>query len=245
VESEDDEIAPRGAPVPWWRRTTSAVLAAAASVVLVVGLAVPALQNMGGGADSDESATAQQAPAAAAGEPEAPTTDTAASSPSGALAVGPAERDGKTSGARATAENATAATGAAAADAAAAPADTTSAKAAKRAYGGSTFNRLVACARAIVVGEIVRVEKVVGSEQVELTIAIDEYVTGSGAAERTFTVGSSSARFVGDTGRLAAGQRGLFLIPGNRDVQVQAWLGDDVPTGRKEVRAAQAQRESC
>lgn len=216
------------APAAWWRRPAPAVLAAAASLTLVLTLGVAVL----GGGDSGDS-TAQQAPAA--------TTDSAASAenPDAASLAGPPTA---TAGGGVTTSGKAAGAAAPAADAAA-PAFTPGGAAAAKSSRAS-FATTVACARAIVVGEVLEVQDVAGSERARVTFAVTEYLKGEGMTTRTFVVGSRSARFE-ELGPLAAGQRGLFLVPQRRDANVRAWLDDNVPTGRKKVLAAMEQRGDC
>lgn len=231
-------------PLPWWlRRPSHAVVAAAASLTVILGLALPAALNdgiglTGGGSDSAEP-VAQQPAQAAAGRAEESELDEALtrenSTGAEAFRATPESAPQQAAGAAAEAPAADApAAQASAADAAAA----TSKKSGKAAKGSAedlraapSFAEAVACARAIVVGQVADVVPGARDGRYRLTLRVTEWITPeSGPGQVTYVVTGPTAAVQGPDEQLRAGQRRLFIVPDDKDARVRTFTApyDDV-----------------
>jgi hypothetical protein len=223
-------VEPAGAAVPdnvvalpLWRRRPGRTFLAAAASIAVMGLGITVIvvshdDNSG----SNHSATAAggavvEAPAAPA--PEAPY-------PAHALAAAPTDTG-------------TAADSAAgAAPAAAAPA-AQSAKAAMDDGTGESLADAVACARGILIGEIVSFEPAAGGK-VSLTLKVTEWITpSSGPTQITYLVGDNDED--GSASTLRKGQQRLFVVPRSTSASVYTFAGPDYDAARAKVAKAQDQ----
>lgn len=248
----------------WRSKLNPRVLAAAAVGLLVIGLGVPIAMSTGGG-DSDESANALDAPSAqTAVAPAAPDSATAAdtaagltATTSGGFAAGsPATDTGAATvpgAANDATTNKTAADTLSAPEAAPAPAagslaDTApkSSSAAKRDAATSAFSDAVACARAILVGQITAVQPGSTAGRVKVTLLVTSWITPStGPALITYEVGMADALTPDGSEKLTAGQRRLFVFPAKPSAQAYAY--PDSQESRDKVAAVRSERsgEGC
>jgi hypothetical protein len=238
VPPPGDPVEIEDAPAPARRRLpSSGVLAAAASLVLVVAVGVAGANKWGGGGGDGNAAVQQPAHAAAGGQADALSGQSAGTANdqfgSGAPPAGDAA-----AGADAAAAPAAAAP---AAGAASAPTPTKASKAA-RASAAMPLAQAVACARAVLVGEVVAVADAKLPYRSRWTLHVTEWVRPtSGPAEVTYVVGGPRASLAGGgLGTLPPGQKGLFLVPADKDAPLRAWTGLDEGPGRQKVDAAQA-----
>jgi hypothetical protein len=231
---DDDTAENNVVALPLWRRRPGRTILAAAASIAVMGLRITVVvaNNDDGSNDTNHSATAaggaavMQAPAApAAPAPEAQYRSNAQS------ATGSA------------ADSASAAAPAAAAPAAAA-AGTTAAKSSKAASTkasddgtGESLEDAVACARGILIGEVVSIKPGSG-DLFTVTLKVTDWISpGSGPTQITYTVGDDDAD--GSGGKLKAGQKRLFVVPRSTSASVYTFTGPDYSLARSKIAKAQ------
>jgi hypothetical protein len=197
-----------------------------------LGITVIVANNDDGG-DSSTAATAAGDPAARLAVPVAPAPE--AQYQSNALS--------STSAAGAAADNS------AAAPAAAAPAALPAAKSGKAAASTSTkstsaddgtgesLEDAVACARGILIGEVVSIEPAAG-DLFSITLKVTDWISpGSGPTQVTYTVGDDDAD--GSGGHIKKGQRRLFVVPRSTSASVYTFTGPDYDAAKAKIAKAQ------
>jgi hypothetical protein len=218
-------VAPQAEPdnvvaLPLWRRRPGRTLLAAAASIAVLGLGTTLIVTNSGGTEHSLNTFAAQAPPA----PEALPRDAQSGYANSAGAAADAT-------AAAPAMPAAPAAGASAAKAAAA----------KRTNDGTgeSLADAVACARGVLIAEVVSVRAAAG-DQVSLTLRVIEWISpGSGPAQITYTVGDDEAD--GSGGRLKKGQQRLFVVPRSTSASVYTFTGPDYSAARAKVAKAQQQ----
>jgi hypothetical protein len=226
VVADDNVVA-----LPLWRRRRTFLAAAASIAVMGLGITV-IVANNDDGSDSNHSATAASGAVAQGAAPMAPAPE--AQYRSNALAAAPADTGAAADSAVGTAQSAPAAAAPAAKSAAA------STKAAPADDGtGESLADAVACARGILIGEIVSFQPTAGGK-VSLTLRVTEWISpSSGPTQITYTVGDNDED--GSASTLRKGQKRLFVVPRSTSASVYTFTGPNYDAAKAKVAKAQDQ----
>jgi hypothetical protein len=221
--------------LPLWRRRPGRTLLAAAASIAVMGLGVTVVvANNDDSSDSNHSATAASG-AVTQAPPMAPAPE--AQYRSNALSAAPADTGAAADSAAGTAQSAPAAAAPAPAPASKAAASTKSAPA--NDGTGESLADAVACARGILIGEIVSFQPT-GGGTVSLTLKVTDWLSpSSGPTQITYIVGDNDED--GSASTLKKGQKGLFVVPRSTSASVYTFTGPDYTSARAKVAKAQDQ----